>query len=293
MSQKIYVEEILHSPKLTYGQTPSIETTVRVFSDSSADLSTTLAFKYAMEWLAKHPVEKITELQRLTNVSVDPVKESDGKTYEVKFTHSKWHTKLTIFRMDTGGETAKRVFGVTKASGGTYDGSIQAPDFQGGVSFQNGEFQGIDVPVPGASFSITACYPWLFMTGDYANILTLYRGCVNSSDFLFYAAGEVLFLGAQIEMMPEVNEKGQQIFYWQVTFNFKASPNVVGLTNNNTLESINKRGWEAYWIYTVAKPDPTSQRVIQVPVAHYAVEVCLEVDFASLCIPDFRNQIQG
>lgn len=290
---KIFVEEVLHSPKITMGQNPSIETTVRVFAGPGERLGETRAFQYAMEWLAKNPVQRITALQRLTNVSVDPIKESDGNCFEVKFTHSKWHTKLTIFRMDTTGETAKRYFGTTKASGGTYDGSIQAPNFQGGVNFQNSAFQGIDIPVPGASFSIQAGFPWAFMTAEFAKTLTLYRGCVNSGDFLFYAAGEVLFLGAQIDQQTEVNEKGQQVFYWQITFNFKASPNVTGLTNNNTLSSIDKKGWEAYWIYTVAKPDPTSQRVIQVPVAHYAVEVCPPVDFASLCIPDFRYQIQG
>ena len=290
---KVFVEEVLHSPKKSYGQNPSIETTVRVFAEPGDRLGDTKAFKYAMEWLAKNPVETITSMQRLTGVTIDPVSEGDGNVYEVKFTHSKWQTKLTIFKMDTTGETAKRYFGLTVDSGGTSDGKILPPDFQGGINFQNGEFQGIDIPVPGASFSISACFPWPFMTGAYANILTLYRGCVNQEDFLFWSAGEVLFLGAQIDMDQEINEVGQQKFFWRITFNFKVSPNVTGLTNNGTLESIDKNGWDAYWVYCISQPDTTAQRVIQRPVAHYSVQVSAPVSFAALCIPDFRLQIQG
>lgn len=314
----MHVEEDLYSPKLTYGQNPSVEILLHIFPPPGSRLDGTQAYGYAMEWLATHEksVPKVTKFQRLTGVKTDPVAGSDGASFDVTLSFSKFKSKITTFHMDTNGETAKRTFGLTVAAAGrlaTFSREIEdnprtkvfetgtelvtipaaIPDFFGGINFQNGEFQGIDIPVPGASFSITAVYPFTFLTQEWTNVLTLYRGCTNNADFLFWAAGEVMFTGASIDMEEDLTLKGERRFLWRVTFQFKASPNVTGLTNNGTLLPISKRGWDTYWVYSVSKPDPASQRVVQQPVAHYSVQVCPSVDFSALSIPDFRLQEQG
>ncbi|MDO4424149.1 MAG: hypothetical protein Q4D17_00055 [Planctomycetia bacterium] len=288
----IHVEEDLYSPKITQGESPSVEVKLRVFADPGQRVSALEARVYAMEWLAKNPAPVVTGFQRLTSVQIDPISGSDGNSFEVTLSFTKWKTKRTIFSMDTGGETAKRYYGQTTAAAGRLE-TDTPPNFYGGINFQNGEFQGMDIPVPGAKFSISTAYPFDFLTDEYAHILTLYRGCVNDEHFIFWDRGEVLFLGASIQMEEETTAKGQARFFWRVTFNFQASPNVTGLTNNGTLQPISKKGWEAYWVYSAAKPDPAAQRIVQYPVAHYAVQVATPVSFAALSIPDFRLQIQG
>lgn len=289
----MHVEEDLYSPKITLGNSPSVEILLHVFPSASGRIASTQAYAAAMEWLATHNVPSVTLFQRLTGVKVDPVSGSDGSAFDVTLSYSKYKTKTTIFSMDTGGETAKRYYGIVKDSAGKADLSNTAPDFQGGINFQNGEFQGIDVPVPGVSFSISTAFPWTFLTPEWVNILTLYRGCVNDSAFLFWATGEVMFVSANITQEEEITEKGKRRFFWRATFNFKVSPNITGLTNNNSLAAIDKSGWEAYWVYCASTPDPAAKRVIQRPIAHYSVEVASRVDFSALSIPDFRTQAQG
>ncbi|MDO4629836.1 MAG: hypothetical protein Q4C70_11690, partial [Planctomycetia bacterium] len=288
-----FVEEDLYSPKKVYGESPSIETKLRIFVEPGGELDSTRAFELAMEWLKKNPVEKITSFQRLTGVQVAAVEGSDGTVFDVTLSHTKWRRKTTIFQMDTGGETARRYFGIPVSAAGRIEKPGIYPNFYGGIAFQGGEFQGIDIPVPGCTFSITACYPWEFMTAEWMNILTLYRGCSNAGQFYYWATDEVRFEGASIQMEEEINPKGQRVFFWRITFNFKASPTMTGLTNNGTLGPIDKAGFDAYWIYTVATAQPEGQGIVQKPIAHYTVKVAESVDFSALCIPDFRLQAEG
>lgn len=286
------VEEDLYSPIISEGESPTVEIKVHVFPEPGKKLLPIQARTYALEWLARHPAPIVTGFQRLVSIKTDPQSGSDGNAFTVSFSYAKWKAKTTTFSMDTGGETAKRYYGTTVAAAGRPESPEVVPEFYGGINFQNGEFQGIDIPVPGAKFTITACFPWSFLTAEYVRILTLFRGCVNNSPFLFYNAGEVLFLGSSIAMEEEVSTRGQRQFYWRITFNFQASPNIDGVTNNGTLEPISKGGWEAYWVYCAAKPDPVAQRTIQYPVAHYSVQVAEPVNFAALSIPDFTQQEQ-
>lgn len=289
----IHVDEDLYSPKITYGQNPTVDITLHVYADGNILITSVMAYTFAMQWLVTHIVPVVTNFQRLTGVKVDPVSGGNGSDFEVSLSFSKYKTKTIDFTMDTNGETAKRYYGIVNDSGGKADGSNTPPNFYGGINFQNGEFQGMDIPVPGASFSITACFMWGFLTNEFVQILTLYRGCVNESAFLFWGAKEVMFLGASVKLEEEITLKGKRQFFWRITFNFKCSPNVTDLTNNGTLAAIDKAGWEAYWVYCAARSDPEAQRVIQQPIAHYSVEVATPVNFNALSIPDFRTQFQG
>jgi hypothetical protein len=99
-------------------------------------------------------------------------------------------------------------------------------------------------------------------------------GTVNSATFRGKAQGEVLFLGARGAARGDDDV--------EITFQFAASPNKVGLTIG-AITGINKRGWEYLWVrYIDDETDDGMGR--KVPFQCYVEQVYEYSDFSQLGI---------
>lgn len=160
-----------------------------------------------------------------------------------------------------------------------------APNFNGAIQVQNGEAQGVDVIIP--ALKLTAVYRWPknTITPAYVNMLASMSGCVNSAafgalplaspPFSGYQRGEMLFLGASGEIVPNLST--------EITYQFAASANATGLTIGS-ITGIEKRGHEFLWVLFEDDEDTTAKRLTKKPLAAYVERVYTEVDFSTLGI---------
>lgn len=279
----IYVDEVPGSPVLNYGDNASAEYTLRVSStDPIKDhFSRFAAYSVAMQWLGRNHQPHVPNL-RLMNIAGEDV--NVGDIYEFRAVFSTYNGEKVKYSADTSGGTARVYFGRDVASGKAVDLNDPPPDFKGGIGFRDGTFEGVDIQVPAYNWTVEATYPLEFLTPDYRRLLAQYSGKVNDSAYEGFEAGEVRFKGAAINS-EQYNEPGDAVTRtrWRIQFRFEAQPNLTGLTNNDTLEPVDKKGFEAYWILT--QEAVSGNYSIRKPVAHYVTQVITEVPLSALQVP--------
>jgi hypothetical protein len=158
-----------------------------------------------------------------TNITPTPLESNTGEeSYAFSFTT----TGATYHTADAVSQTA---FGVG------------APDV--GTTIADGD--GVDITGPKLQFTIRKRKAGSLITLAYVNTLVSLTGKTNNAVFLGFAAGELLFLGAD----------GQQVRGGdtEITFSFAASPNVASTTFAGvTVTDI--KGHDYVW----AKKEPTA-----------------------------------
>lgn len=288
----IYCEEELESPKIVRGESPSVVQTVVVFSDDPDDefdeeVAYVSAATWAKEHLPKDVLPYISERVTCKSIAGEVLAPRD---YRYTITHNAWNPESVSYSRTGGGKTARIKFGETISCAGV-NGTTPI-NYSGGIGYSNGAFEGVDMPVPGSQFSIGASYPYEFYTPEYERMLNSFRGCVNADTFGIYAAGEVMFLDASVAKSEKIGvvEVGKPYYFWRITFQFEASPNMTGLTNCGTLPPIAKYGQDCYWVDTIAAA--AGQTLTRKPIGHYTVRPWTSrwVDFSLLWVPDYRLQ---
>ena len=148
-----------------------------------------------------------------------------------------------------------------------------APDLKGAIGFNNDSVEGTDVTVPVFRFSEAYSIPVGLVTHGYKLTVFGLTGKVNNAPFKGFAAGEVLFLGA--------SGSRRGLDKWEITYQFAASPNAVGLQVGD-IAGINKKGWEYLW---VRYGDVEDQKVlVKQPESAYVERVYEPGNFALLGI---------
>lgn len=176
---------------------------------------------------------------------------------------------------ETGGATVKRTVSIATWA----RPEATAPNFQGaiGVKDEKGErtVEGCEVGVPALKFSVRKRVPQATLTLEY--ILALFRQSytTNAAPFMGFGAGELLFIGASGSQATDTDP--------EVTFNFIASPNVVGMTVGG-IENVDKQGHEYLWCLFQDVEDETAQMTVKRPVAVYSEQVYESSDFNQLGI---------
>lgn len=261
----IEVVEIYESPKWKYGDDPQAELGFYVIgtSDEIAARDALLAGSPAVY---QGLVRKSATLSRQTETS-----------WEGTVTYGRLSQKETgqsTFRFETGGATT-RVY-QSKATVGSYaPPGKSAPNFQGAVNVQDRRVEGVDIIIPEYTFSETHYRAADAITQAYKITLANLTGKVNNAPFRGFNAGEVLFTGASGSM-----RSGED---WEITYNFKASPNLSNLTIGD-ITGIDKRGWEYLWVLYTEVEDGASKTIIKRPRAVYVERVYDEADFSLLGI---------
>jgi hypothetical protein len=171
---------------------------------------------------------------------------------------------------DTAGGTIRLTH-----SKGTTRYPTGGPDFNGAIQVQNGEAQGTDVVIP--ALKLTATYRWPKNTVDttYVNSLASLSGTINSGTFHGYAAGELLFLGASGEIVPNVPTS--------ISYQYAASANATGLTIG-AISGIAKRGHDLLWVLFEDDEDATAKRLTKKPLCAYVEKVYTEASWGAMGI---------
>jgi len=99
--------------------------------------------------------------------------------------------------------------------------------------------EGCDIVVPEVSEVITRYMPYGQFDSAYKATLKSLTGKVNDAEFLGYAAGRVLFLGA------EATARGKQDY--EVTYRFAVGDNVTGLEFGE-ITDVDKQAWQYLWV---------------------------------------------
>jgi hypothetical protein len=131
-----------------------------------------------------------------------------------------------------------------KAGGGT------PADFKQAINYNGAEIAGADIYVPTFSFAETHVLPASVVDQAYKAKLFRLTGRTNKSTFRFFAAGEVLFLGAS------GSQRGSED--WEISYRFACSENMTNLKIGD-ITGINKKGWELLWVYFV---DAESENIL-------------------------------
>ena len=163
---------------------------------------------------------------------------------------------------------------------------IVAPNFRGGIGVRDDQtLEGCDVTVSNYTSTFERKgVPNSFVTDGYKRLLRMMTGSVNAFAFDGMEPGECLFVGADGKQNI-TNENGNVKITWDLSWEFKAAPNVGGLIISPDLPPIDlKRGWDYVWLYRIIEDDEESGRSISSPLAAYVEQVYLYSNFMALGI---------
>ena len=199
--------------------------------------------------------------------------------FDAKYT---WKAPESVIRwsFDTTGGSIKIT--TSKATTKYAISGRTAPDFQNAIGVKSGgEPEGVDITIP--ALKLTATYRHPASSSDvnsstidaYIRTLASMTGTTNSGTVGSYAAGELLFLGASGEFVPDKPNEFQ--------YHFAASANATGISIGS-IASIAKKGHEYIWILFEEDEDSTAKKTVQRPLAAYVERVYSESNFANLKI---------
>ena len=156
------------------------------------------------------------------------------------------------------------------------------PDFGGAIGVTRDRVEGVDIVVPRIEYSEEFTWQWGQVNAAYLAILQNLAGKVNSGTFRGRAAGEVLFVGA------EVNQSAGSPSETELTiaYRFAISPNVSNLqVGSITIPS--KRGWDYLWVRYEQEVRPRmggGEKLLLQPRYAYVEQVYQYADFGLLGI---------
>lgn len=159
-----------------------------------------------------------------------------------------------------------------------------APNMDGALNADGETVQGVDIVIPALQWQEQYDIPSTYVTSGYIKGVAQLTGCVNSSAFRTFGAGEILFLGASGSQEWDT-EKGDGP--WRLTFKFSASPNAgtgqtYGPLDIGGISGIAKDGHDFLWVrYKKTKKENI---IVNEPEHVYVNKVYRRAAFSSLGI---------
>lgn len=114
-----------------------------------------------------------------------------------------------------------------------------APDQKGAIAVDGDQVSGVDIVIPAMKINVYFRHPLGVITLPQAKYLNSITGSTNSDNFLTFAPGEVLFLGAR--------GSDGSVAESEVNYQFAVSANLSGETIGS-IAGVAKKGWEVLWI---------------------------------------------
>lgn len=188
----------------------------------------------------------------------------------------------STYSFDTTGGTARITHSLDITDCYAAEGAtVDAATFDGAIGVRssgNGqrEIEGVEIRIPVYKWTETHYLAAAAVDQAYKVTLCGLTGKVNAATFRGFAAGEVLFGGAQ------GSERGDGTD-WEISFQFEASPNVTGLAIGS-ITGIAKGGWQYLWALTEHQVDGTSNLLVPKVIAVYVQDVYQSGDFTGLGI---------
>lgn len=156
-----------------------------------------------------------------------------------------------------------------------------APNFQGAIEVKDGRAEGVEITIPALKITCTYRHPAnspivnAATIDNYIKTLSGMTGKTNNNTWLTYERGELLFLGANGEYVPNQPT--------EIQYQFAVSRNAASLTIG-TITGIVKRGHDYVWVLYEPGEDATARKLIQTPLAAYVERVYDETNFVDLGI---------
>jgi hypothetical protein len=151
------------------------------------------------------------------------------------------------------------------------------PDYKGAIGVtKDGDVQGVDVPVPQASFTETRYFAGSEINHAYVRKLNSLIGAVNGAPFNGFAAGEVRFMGAA----------GQRRGYgdWEIKYRFDLAANETDISIGDIETIPAKNGWDYLWTQMREEKDDASKRIVETPAYAYVERVSPQHDLADVFV---------
>jgi len=176
----------------------------------------------------------------------------------------------STFRFSTGGGSRH----ITTSRGTVaYAASGTAPDYKSAIGVTKDGVEGVDIVVPKFEWSETHPIAAADVTSAYIQILKDLTGKLNNATWNGYAAGEVLFLGAEGSKRADGD--------WDITFNFAAGENVTGKTVGG-IAGVAIKAWDYVWIRFKTVEDTTAKKMVKQADAVYVETVYESGDLSTL-----------
>jgi hypothetical protein len=147
-----------------------------------------------------------------------------------------------------------------------------APNYRGLINVKDGTPEGVDVTVPALKLVHSYKWPANVVTHAYCKALAGLVGTTNLAAYDTYAAGELLFLGFNCELVD-----GRPT---DIQYHYAASADVTGITLAG-FPSINKPGHDYLWIAYREAEDTAAERRATQPIGAYIERVYRRVSFSS------------
>lgn len=159
---------------------------------------------------------------------------------------------------------------------GTYAVSgVTAPSWTGAIGNDGqGNVAGCDIIAPTLSINQGAYLGLDVVTYDWVKMVAGMVGCINSTTFRAFSAGELLLTGVR-------GSRNVKMERWELMFNFLTSPTVNDITIGELTVST-KRGFDYLDVVYEAKEDTAGKAVVPKPIYAYVHRVYREADFNEL-----------
>lgn len=146
-----------------------------------------------------------------------------------------------------------------------------APDMGGAIGVRGDQVDGTEIVIPALKYTVEFQHPAGIITQPQIKVLGRYTGRTNSTKFLSYDPGEVLFLGCR-------GREGTNV-PTSIVYEFAMSENVQNQAIGPILNTA-KKGWEFGWISYQDRVDGNVPH--KRPRWYYVERVYDEVDLATL-----------
>lgn len=173
---------------------------------------------------------------------------------DAEWTQQQQQTGSWDFSFDTTGGTIHIT--QSKETTGKYptSGADKNEGHDGAIGVDGDQIHGTEIVIPALRLTVSYKHPAGVVTIAHAKLLASLTGVVNSTKFLTFDAGEILFLGAQGS--DGTNSEAQ------VQYQFAASQNATGLTIGG-ISGVAKKGHEYLWIQY--KDDTSNGKPVKKP----------------------------
>ena len=213
----------------------------------------------------------------LQNIDIEPMHQGGATDDYIWKASVRWgfdkqnsgaRSNTSSYGFNTGGGTAH--FQTARYHLGDWSNNAAASNFGGLINVADGQVAGVDVMTPNFTFEETHIHAPA--TAAIKNC----TACVNNTAFRGYAAGEVLFVGAQGSKRGNGTD-------WEVTYRFMVSPN----QTNYTVGNINigtKQGWDYLWCSYKETWDASTKMIKEEIESAHLEQVYLYNDFTLLSL---------
>jgi len=195
----------------------------------------------------------------------------DTWSVDVPFAKKKNETGEYTLSFDTTGGTVHLT--TSKETIGQYPIGA-APDFKQSIGVKKDAVDGADIIIPSLKLTVSFKHKFGVITLPQIKQISAITGTVNSTTFLTFAPGEVLFTGATGSEGTDSDTT--------VQYSYVMSENAVGLAFGD-VAGVAKKGHELAWIkFTDAVDAGPPKRPIKKPQFVYVERVYESTDFATI-----------